>query len=172
MKNIFRFATLALTALLLGAVAYAQQPPPTELPLGDLVKQQKTTKKAKRVISNDDIPARAAEPETPAPDADAKPSAKPVELTPAQRQELQAKIIDLQESEAGERRIMKKMEDAIADPTTSENRRRMYSETLQKSTAVAEQYAKERESLEQLAIKAKAKEGATPVKQEAAGSSQ
>ena len=162
MKNISRFATLALTALLLGAVAYAQQQPPAELPLGDLVKQQKTTKKAKRVISNDDIPARAPEPETPAPDADAKASTKPVELTPAQQQELQARITDLKESEAGERRIMKKMEDGMADPSTSENRRRMYSETLQRSTTVAEQYAKQRAALEELANKAKAKVGAAP----------
>ncbi len=159
MKRVIRFVTLAITALLLSAIAYAQQQPPAQIPLGDLVRQQKAAKKAKKVVTDEDIPARAPEPAPAtataaggdaqsAGDAAKAAEAKGTVSTSADEKARQDKIKDLKESEEAEKRVIGKMEEALADPTLSDNRRRMYEETLRLSHEQLDKFTKEREALE------------------------
>ncbi len=162
MRIVSRIAMTIVAMLLLGALALGQQQPPAQIPLGDLVKQQKSAQKAKKVITDDDMPARAPDPaaapiataageSTDAPPADAadgKPGVNPEGPKLSEAEMRQSKITALKESEEGERRIVARMEDALADPDLSDNRRRMYSEMQQHAREMADKFAKEREELE------------------------
>ncbi len=159
MKKAIRFAIMAVVAVLLSLLAYAQQQPPAQIPLGDVVKQQKAPKKAKKIVTDDDMPARP--PETAAAsagatvgEAAAAQPGKAVETANAAvaktpEVERQAKIAALKVHEEKMKSIIQKMEESLADPAISDNRRQTYTDTLQLSREQLEKYAKEREALEQ-----------------------
>jgi hypothetical protein len=167
MKRIVRFGTVAMAAALLCALAYAQQQPPTEIPLGDVAKRHKPAKKAKKVVTNDDLPARGPEADTTAPGPAANDTAaqrgaavtgaeqKAAAPLAPQEQQRQAKIADLKSQEEGEKRIIKKFEEELANPDLSENRRRMYTETLERSRQALDHLTQQREGLEQQGTTAK-----------------
>ncbi len=180
MSKIIRLTVVSTVALLGLGVLAQQQPKPDEVPLGDVVKQQKAAKKAKRVITDDDMPARPPEP-APATAAsgsgaassetksEAEPKgesggkaadAKPAAAKSPEAQAHEKRIADLKYAEEAEKKTIQKMEDALAGPEVTDNRRRMYEDTLSHARELLGQFQKEREELEKQG--AAAKPPATP----------
>jgi hypothetical protein len=131
--------------------------------LGDVARQQRDGKKAKRVITDDDMPARAPsqpEPASPsassaAPDATASKDAgtKPAAGAQGKEQdkETQAalkRIDELKQSEAAEKRIVDKFEKSLAD-NPSDFRREMIEDSLRTAKRQLETFSQERQQLEQ-----------------------
>ncbi len=172
MRTIVKAASSLVLLALLGAVAWTQEAS-QQIPLGDLVKQ-KPAKKAKRVVTNEDIPARppeaasassaqaptaAGEGATPSQPAKAdaekpqsnQPDAGKGSDTQSPDQKPKTKIEQLKEQEEIERRNIRKVEDLLADPSLSENRRTLYEEVVRLSREQLARCAAEREQLEKQA---------------------
>ncbi len=167
MKRWIRFAVITVVTMLGVAVLAQQQPKPDQVPLGDIARQQKAAKKAKRVITDDDLPARAPETAPAAAEgngataaeaqAAGKETAEAQTATPppSDEQARQKKIAELKDSEEAEKRIIAKMEASLADPNLPDNRRRMYQETLSSARQLLEKFQNERQELEKQAAAAK-----------------
>lgn len=173
MKSVIRITLAASFLVMESPLAYSQQAPTQpgpaqtqsgskDIPLGDLVKQGKPTKKARKIITDEDIPPRPPEQVSsstePSAGASAASSGQDTASTDKakgsapnspEQQDVQKKIDDLKYSEEAEKRIVQKMEDALADPNLSANRRRMYEETLSLSREQLEKFTIERQKLEQ-----------------------
>jgi hypothetical protein len=164
-RKLIRRACL-LAVVFLAALAFAQQEPS----LGELVRQQKgPEKKAKRVVTNDEIPERPSPPE-PAPaapgatgsaaekakeDAPATAAKPAAQAKDAESEALAGRIEDLKASEDAEKRIIRKLERSIAE-AESEFRKQLYAESLQSAKQQLDKYMKERSELEnKLAAKSK-----------------
>jgi len=146
-------------ALLFGGISFAQN----DVPLGDVARKKSTTAKAKRVITEDDIPSAPLAPE-PAPSetkkaadpteaqlatadvAAANPDGKP--LTPEQKlQSMQVQAEKLKTYEASLTKHLKQIEERLENEP-SEFRRNMYSEALQRQAGTLESFRKQRAELE------------------------
>lgn len=157
------WAALIAALLMLGTAAFAQES------LGDVARQQRTAsgKKAKKVVTNEDIPERAAPVEEKSSDAskatasaDKKPAPDSPEKAPetagpnanakSDRDFTLARIEELKYSENAERRVIRKLEQNLAQET-SEFRRRMYEESLEHAREQLEKFKQERTELEQKA---------------------
>ena len=146
-------------ALLFGGVSFAQN----DTPLGDVARKKSTTAKAKRVITEDDIPSAPLPPEAApsetkkaadpteaqlatAEDGTANPDGKP--LTPEQKlQTMQAQAEKLKTYEASLTKHLKQIADKLENEP-SEFRRNMYSEALQRQAGTLESFKKQRAELE------------------------
>ncbi len=166
MRTLIRFTAVAIVTLVGIGLLAQQQPKPDQVPLGDLVKQQKAAKKAKRVITDDDMPARPPEPVPPAAaEGNAAGTEGPADkkapdtqaAAPKLDDEARAKkIATLKESEEAEKRIIQRMEQSLAEPNLSESRRRIYEETLNSARELLGKFQSERQALEQQAAASKA----------------
>ncbi len=161
MKMLVRFAILMVISLLGIGAGAQEQSKPGQIPLGDVVKQQKAGKKAKRVVTNDDIPQRPPEAAAPAAAegtaataqaAEDKGSnagdAKSTAPKSADAQTREQKLTKLKDSEESAKRLIQKMEESLTEPDLTDNRRRMYEETLSHVRTQLEQIQKQRQELE------------------------
>jgi hypothetical protein len=145
------------SVMLLGGLCSAQ----TDVPLGD-VARKKSTVKAKRVVTDEDMPSRLvvpttaetektiAQPPEAAATASAIPTSNPdgTQLSSEQKLEaMQFRVDQLKGYEVGLAKHLKELAEKIENEP-SDFRRNMYSEALQRQTGTLQAFKKERAELE------------------------
>lgn len=168
MVRIFRL--LAVVALAAG-LGFAQ----SEAPLGDVARQKSTTKKAKRVVTDEDLPSTSA-PDIPAPSTSSGSGVKGEEGTAAsdsaesiassERQTPQQKLAELESTAVKVKRYESQLRKHLAElaeklnEEPSEFRRNMYSEAIERQQGTLAAYKKQLSELDGLIEQLKTTEAA------------
>jgi uncharacterized coiled-coil protein SlyX len=158
MVRMFRSLVVVMIAASLG---YAQ----SEAPLGDVARQKSTTKKAKRVVTDEDLPSTSA-PDIPAPSSSSSSAGKSEEgaaaadaaessassepQTPQQKlAELESTAVKVKRYESQLRKHLAELAEKLNDEP-SEFRRNMYSEAIERQQGTLAAYKKQLSQLDGL----------------------
>ena len=118
--------TVLLLAVFVPVAAWSQS---STMPLGDLVKQSKPTRKAARVVTNDDLPAHPPEPSAAVAAADTpgeQGAARDKEKVRPKNPVLAQRLADLQQAEDAEEQLIAEVEKKLNDdsePVSPQQRR-------------------------------------------------
>jgi len=154
---------LGLAGALALAVPVVMAQSSQDIPLGDVVKQKKSGRKAKRVITNDDIPSRAPEPaagSTGTANLDSSAASQGQQSARASKpipESVKKEIENLKAREEVQRQLIDRFSQGLEEEGISEQRRELYNFSLNKARQNLANLAQQR-----MALEAQAASGVAP----------